>query len=70
MYESQDTYRIVSADDGGVRVLMPGGIATTALEDHYASATAARAAIAAAIQNGMPALEVVDETAVPRASRA
>jgi hypothetical protein len=62
VYENQDAYRIVAADDGGVRVLMPGGFATTALEDKYANAADAAAAIADAIRDGMPAFEVLDET--------
>ena len=71
MYETHDTYRIVAADvGGGVRVLTPGGFATTALEEWYPSAIAAAAAIAEAIAGGMPALEVVDDTASSRASRA
>jgi hypothetical protein len=69
-YETHDTYRIVAADDGGVRVLMPGGFATTALEECYSSASEAAAAIAEAIKRGMPAFEVVDETAVSRVARA
>lgn len=70
MYESRDIYRIVPADGGGVRVVMPGGLATTALEESYPSASAAAVAIADAIKGGLPAFEVVDETAVSRASRA
>ena len=62
VYETQDLYRIVAADGGGVRVLMPGGLATTALEEWYPSSTAAADAIAEAIRDGMPALEVLDET--------
>ena len=70
MYETHDTYRIVAADDRGVRVLMPGGLATTALEERYPNAIEAAAAIAEAIKRGMPAFEVVDETAVSRGTRA
>jgi len=70
VYESQDIYRIVAADGGGVRVLMPGGLGTTGLEECYPSARAAAAAIAAAIRDGMPALEVLDETTPRRPSRA
>jgi len=70
VYESRDLYRIVAADGGGVRVVMPGGFATTALEEWYPSASAAAVAIADAIKGGMPAFEVVDETVVSRASRA
>ena len=70
VYASRDLYRIVSADGGGVRVVMPGGLATTALEEWYPSANAAAAAISDAIKGGMPAFEVVDETTVSRASRA
>ena len=70
VYESQDLYRIVAADGGGGRVLTPGGFATTALEEWYPSASAAAAAIADAIRGGMPAFEVLDETAVSRAGRA
>lgn len=67
VYETQDLYRIVAADGGGVRVLMPGGLATTALKERYPSALAAAAAIADAIEGGMPAFEVVDETKSPQA---
>ncbi len=70
VYETQDRYRIVAADDGGVRVLMPGGLATTALEECYTNASEAAAAIADAIKSGMPAFEVVDETASSRVTRA
>ncbi len=63
VYERRDLYRIVAADGGGVRVVMPGGLATTALEEWYPSANAAAAAIADAIKGGMPSFEVVDETA-------
>lgn len=63
VYESQDAYRIVAADGGGVRVLMPGGLGTTGLEECYPSCAAAADAIADAIRDGMPALEVLDETA-------
>lgn len=70
MYEPQDAYRIVAADDGGVRVLMPGGLATTALKERYSNASEAAAAIADAIKGGMPAFEVVDETEASRAGRA
>jgi len=45
VYETQDLYRIVAADGGGVRVLMPGGLATTALKERYPSALAAAAAM-------------------------
>lgn len=65
MYETHDLYRIVPADGGGVRVLMPGGLATTALKERYSNAGEAAAAIAAAIKGGMPAFEVVDETLSP-----
>ncbi len=70
VYASRDVYRIVAADGGGVRIVMPGGLATTALEESYPSASAAAEAIADAIKGGMPAFEVVDETAVSRAGRA
>ncbi len=70
VYEKQDVYRIVAADGGGVRVVMPGGFGTTALEERYPSGRAAAAAIADAIRDGMPALEVVDETTTRRPSRA
>ena len=70
VYASRDLYRIVAADGGGVRVVMPGGLATTALEEWYPSANAAAAAIADAIKGGMPAFEVVDETEASRAGRA
>ncbi|MDO8880597.1 MAG: hypothetical protein Q7W44_07355 [Coriobacteriia bacterium] len=70
VYETQDRYRIVTAGGGGVQVLMPGGLATNALEECYSSASEAAAAIADAIKRGMPAFEVVDETVVSRASRA
>ena len=69
MYTDNDAYRIVAADDGGVRVLMPGGLATNALEERYPNARAAAAAIQDAIKDGMPAFEVVDETASPRVTR-
>jgi hypothetical protein len=49
---------------------MPGGLATTALEECYSSASEAAAAIADAIKGGLPAFEVVDETAAPRVTRA
>jgi hypothetical protein len=49
---------------------MPGGLATTALEEWYPSANAAAEVIADAIKGGMPAFEIVDETAVSRVSRA
>lgn len=62
VYEKQDVYRIVAADGGGVRVLMPGGLGTTGLEERYPSGRAAADAIADAIRDGMPALEVLDET--------
>lgn len=70
IYESRDIYRIVAVHGGGVRVVMPGGLATTALEEWYPSASAAAAAIADAIKGGMPAFEVMDETAVSRAGQA
>lgn len=70
MYASRDLYRIVVADGGGVRVVIPGGLATTALEEWYPNAHAAAAAIADAIKDGMPAFEVVDETEASHASRA
>lgn len=70
VYEKRDVYRIVAADDGGVRVVMPGGFATTGLEECYPSGSAAAAAIADAIRDGMPALEVLDETTPRRPSRA
>lgn len=67
-YETQDLYRIVAVDGGGVRVLMPGGFATTALDERYLNASEAAAAIADAIKDGMPAFEVVDETISPTAA--
>ena len=70
VYASRDLYRIVAADGGGVRVVLAGGIATTALEEWYPSANAAAAAITDAIKGGMPAFEVVDETEASRAGRA
>ena len=70
VYASRDLYRIVAANGGGVRVVLPGGIATTALEEWYPSANAAAAAIADAINGGLPAFEVVDETAASRGTRA
>ena len=70
MYASRDLYRIVAADGGGVRIVMPGGLATTALEEWYPSANAAAAAIADAIKGGLPAFEVVDETPASRGTRA
>jgi len=70
VYTSRDLYRIVAAAGGGVRVVMPGCLATTALEEWYPSANAAAEAIADAIKGGMPAFEIVDETAVSRVSRA
>lgn len=70
VYETQDVYRIVASDGGGVRVLMPGGLATTALEERYPNAREAAVAIADAIKGGMPALEVVDETASSRVTPA
>jgi len=70
VYASRDLYRIVAADGGGVRVVMPGGLATTALEEWYPSANAAAAAIADAIKGGLPAFEVVDETPASRGTRA
>lgn len=54
-------YRVVTAEDG-VRVLLPGGDATTALADSYADAPRAVAAIKRAIAEGLPELEIVDET--------
>jgi hypothetical protein len=62
VYGGEDTYRIVAADGGGVRVLMPGGFATTGIEECYPSGRAAAAAIAHAIRDGMPALAMLDET--------
>jgi hypothetical protein len=59
-YEEKQTYRIVAAG-GGVRVLMPGGFASTTLMECYPDASKAAVAIADAIKDGMPALEVVDE---------
>lgn len=53
-----------------MRVVMPGGLATTALEEWYPSAIAAAAAIADAIEGGMPAFEIVDETALSHVTRA
>ena len=70
VYESRDLYRIVDGEGGGVRVMMPGGFATTALEEWYPSALAATAAVADAIEGGMPAFEVVDETTSSRDTRA
>jgi len=70
VYETQDIYRIVAADGGGVRVLMPRGFATTTLEECYSSASEAAAAIADAIKGGLPAFDVVDETASSRVTRA
>ena len=70
VYEKQDVYRIVAADGGGVRVLTPGGFATTALHERYPSASQATSAIADAIKNGLPALAVLDETTPRRPSRA
>ena len=64
MYESQDAYRIVAADGGGVRVVMPVGFATNAVEERYPNARAAAAAIDDAIKDGMPAFEVVDKSCV------
>ena len=61
MYVNKDTYRIVAVE-GGVRVLLPGGFATTAIEECYPNAIAAAAALEQAIKDGMPALDVVDET--------
>ena len=65
MYEKPEVYRIVATAGGGVSVLPPGGLATTALEEFYPSASTAAAAIADAIKDGMPALEAQDETASP-----
>lgn len=62
VYESEETYRIVAAD-GGVRVLMPGGFATTAVEEYYPNTSEAAEAIQQAIKDGMPTFEVADETA-------
>lgn len=62
MYEGRDLYRIVAADGGGVRVLMPGGFATTAIGVRYPTPSDAAAAIERAIKDGLPAFEVVDET--------
>ncbi|MDP2182786.1 MAG: hypothetical protein Q8K99_09500 [Actinomycetota bacterium] len=70
VYERRDLYRIVAADGGGVRVVMPGGLGTTGLEEWYPSASAAAVAIADAIKGGMPAFEVVGETTPRRPSRA
>ena len=70
VYERQDIYRIVAADGGGVRVLMPGGLGSTGLEECYTSGVAAAAAIADAIRDGMPALKVIDETTPRRLPRA
>ena len=64
-YEKQDVYRIVAADGGGVRVLVPGGFASTALQECYSNACEAAAAIADAIKGGMPAFDVVNETVSP-----
>ncbi|MBU4555494.1 MAG: hypothetical protein KJ747_01305 [Actinobacteria bacterium] len=69
-YEKEDVYRIVAAEGGVVRVLMPGGLGTTGLEECYPSVSAAAAAIADAIRDGMPALEVLDETTPRWPSRA
>jgi hypothetical protein len=66
VYENQDVYRIVAAEGGGVRVVIPGGFATNALEERYPNARAAAAAIEDAIKDGMPAFEVVDETSSPQ----
>lgn len=63
MYVNKDTYCIVAVE-GGVRVLMPGGFSTTAFEDLYPDAGAARAAIERAICDGMPSAAIVDETAM------
>lgn len=62
VYEREDVYRVVDAEGGGVRVMMPGGFATTALEERYPDVAAARAAIARAIRDGLPAADLVDET--------
>ena len=62
MYDKRDVYRIVAADGGGVRVLMPGGLGTTAIEVRYPTPSDATAAIERAIKDGLPAFEVVDET--------
>lgn len=68
-YEQPQVYRIVAAAGGGVRVLLPGGIATNALEDGYADVGAARAALVRAIHNGLPAFEILDENASARTTR-
>ena len=65
MYESRDLYRIVAADGGGVRMLMPGGFATTAIEVRYPDVAAARAGNSRAIRDGLPAVDLVDETTIP-----
>ena len=62
-YEKPEVYRIVATAGGVVSVVLPGGITATVLEESYPSASAAAAAIADAIKDGMPALEVWDETA-------
>lgn len=64
VYENRDAYRIVP-HEGGVQVLSPGGFASTAFEGLYADVAAARAAIARAIRDGLPAAEVVDEATTP-----
>ncbi|MDP2181487.1 MAG: hypothetical protein Q8K99_02830 [Actinomycetota bacterium] len=61
-YRREDVYRVVDAEGGGVRVMMPGGFATTAIEVRYATPSDAAAAIERAIKDGLPAFEVVDET--------
>ena len=68
-YEKKDVYRIVGADGGGVRVVMPGGTSANVLEDSYTDVGAARAAIARAIRDGLPAFEILDETESAWATR-
>jgi hypothetical protein len=62
-------YRIVAAEGGGARVLMSGGTSTNVLEDSYIDVGAARAAIARAIRDGLPAFEILDETESAWATR-
>jgi hypothetical protein len=62
VYEKPDVYRIVAVEGGGVRVLVSGGTSTNMLEDSYMDVGAARAAIARAIRDGLPAFEILDET--------